>query len=219
MRRPGATSTGCPAGHRQGHPASGRCGPGRQLRCGRAIIYIYKRGLLKAEEVATYESLADPKLKGKPCSRSGAHPYNLSLVSSLLAHDGEAKTEAWARAVVAHFARPPQAAIPTRSSRSPPASARSPSPTANTWQAARRNAISPTATMSGPSCPAFQAATRHSAPSAHSRRTPSPSAAWRSTAWLPGNCSIGRAIVTDPQHHTVWPNEEAHASAGFFNHA
>ena len=56
----------------------------------------------------TYESLADPKLKGKLCSRSGAHPYNLSLVSSLIAHDGEAKTEEWARGVVANFARAPK---------------------------------------------------------------------------------------------------------------
>jgi iron(III) transport system substrate-binding protein len=74
----------------------------------RARVIIYNRSALKAEDVATYESLADPKLKGKLCSRSGAHPYNLSLVSSLIAHDGEAKTEEWARGVVANFARAPK---------------------------------------------------------------------------------------------------------------
>ena len=74
----------------------------------RARVIIYNRSALKAEDVPTYESLADPKLKGKVCSRSGAHPYNLSLVSSLIAHNGEAKTEAWASAMVANFARAPK---------------------------------------------------------------------------------------------------------------
>jgi len=74
----------------------------------RARVIIYNRGAVKAEDVQSYESLADPKLKGKLCSRSGAHPYNLSLVSSLIAHDGEAKTENWARGVVANFARAPK---------------------------------------------------------------------------------------------------------------
>ena len=74
----------------------------------RARVIIYNRNALKAEDVASYESLADPKLKGKLCSRSGAHPYNLSLVASLVAHDGEAKTEEWARGVVANFARAPK---------------------------------------------------------------------------------------------------------------
>jgi iron(III) transport system substrate-binding protein len=74
----------------------------------RARVIIYNRSAVKGEQVQTYESLADPQLKGKLCSRSGAHPYNLSLVSSLIAHDGEARTEAWARGVVANFARPPK---------------------------------------------------------------------------------------------------------------
>ena len=74
----------------------------------RARVIIYNRSAVKAEQVQTYESLADPQLKGKLCSRSGAHPYNLSLVSSLIAHDGEARTEAWARGVVGNFARPPK---------------------------------------------------------------------------------------------------------------
>ena len=74
----------------------------------RARVIIYNRGVLKAGDVSTYEALADPQLKGKVCSRSGSHPYNLSLVSSLIAHDGEARTEAWAKGVVANFARAPK---------------------------------------------------------------------------------------------------------------
>lgn len=74
----------------------------------RARVIIYNKGMFAAGDLPSYESLADPKLKGKLCSRSGSHPYNLSLVSALIAHDGEAKTEEWARDVVANFARAPK---------------------------------------------------------------------------------------------------------------
>ena len=52
-----------------------------------------------------YEDLADPKWKGKVCIRAGQHPYNTALVASLIAHDGEAKTEHWLRGVKANLAR------------------------------------------------------------------------------------------------------------------
>ena len=74
----------------------------------RARAIIYNKREFSAADVATYESLADPKFKGRVCSRSGAHPYNLSLVAALIAHDGEAKTEEWARGIVANFARAPK---------------------------------------------------------------------------------------------------------------
>ena len=74
----------------------------------RARVMVYNKAQLKPSDIATYESLADPKLKGRICVRSGAHPYNLSLVASLIEHDGEAKTEAWAKGVVANLARQPK---------------------------------------------------------------------------------------------------------------
>ena len=74
----------------------------------RARVIIHNKDLVKAEDVQNYEDLAAPKLKGKVCSRSGSHPYNLSLMSALIAHDGEAKAEEWARGVVANFARTPK---------------------------------------------------------------------------------------------------------------
>ncbi len=55
-----------------------------------------------------YEDLADPEFKGKICSRSGKHPYNLGLIASMIAHHGEAQTEAWLRGVKANLARKPQ---------------------------------------------------------------------------------------------------------------
>jgi iron(III) transport system substrate-binding protein len=55
--------------------------------------------------------------------RSSDSIYNQSLVAGMIAHHGEAKTEAWAKGLVANFARPPKAAIATRSRPSPLASA------------------------------------------------------------------------------------------------
>jgi iron(III) transport system substrate-binding protein len=74
----------------------------------RARVIIYNKDAVKAGDVQNYEDLAKPALKGQVCSRSGAHPYNLSLLASIIAHQGEAKAEEWARGVVANFARQPK---------------------------------------------------------------------------------------------------------------
>ncbi len=74
----------------------------------RARVIIFNKAALKAEDVQSYDDLANPKLKGKVCTRSGSHPYNLSLMASIIAHQGEAKAESWAKGVVANFARAPK---------------------------------------------------------------------------------------------------------------
>ncbi len=74
----------------------------------RARVIVHNKVAVKAADVQTYEDLADPKMKGQVCSRSGAHPYNLSLGSAIISHDGQAKAEAWARGLVANFARGPK---------------------------------------------------------------------------------------------------------------
>jgi iron(III) transport system substrate-binding protein len=74
----------------------------------RARIIVYNKATMNPAEVATYASLADPRNRGKVCTRSGAHPYNLSLIAAQIAHLGEAKAEAWAKGVVANLARKPQ---------------------------------------------------------------------------------------------------------------
>ena len=55
-----------------------------------------------------YEDLADTQFKGKLCTRSGKHPYNLGLVASMIAHHGEAETKKWLEGVKANLARKPQ---------------------------------------------------------------------------------------------------------------
>jgi len=74
----------------------------------RARVIVYNKAAVKVEDVQNYEDLANPKLKGKLCSRSGSHPYNLSLMASIIAHQGEAKAEELARGMVANFARAPK---------------------------------------------------------------------------------------------------------------
>ncbi len=74
----------------------------------RARVIVYNKGTVKPEDVATYESLADPKNKGKVCTRSGSHPYNLSLIGSMIERNGQQATEEWAKGMVANFARPPR---------------------------------------------------------------------------------------------------------------
>ncbi len=59
-------------------------------------------------EINNYEDLAAPKWKGRICSRPGSHVYNRALVASMIAWNGAAKAEKWARSVVANFARRPQ---------------------------------------------------------------------------------------------------------------
>ncbi|MBI2276638.1 MAG: Fe(3+) ABC transporter substrate-binding protein [Dechloromonas sp.] len=74
----------------------------------RARVIVYNKSAVKPEDVQNYEDLANPKLKGKLCTRSGSHPYNLSLMASVIAHQGEAKAEDLARGMVANFARAPK---------------------------------------------------------------------------------------------------------------
>jgi iron(III) transport system substrate-binding protein len=60
-----------------------------------------------AQDSITYEELATPKWKGKICSRSGQHVYNTSLLATMIATQGEAAAEAWARGVKANLAQKP----------------------------------------------------------------------------------------------------------------
>jgi iron(III) transport system substrate-binding protein len=74
----------------------------------RARMIVYNKVMVDRADVATYDALADPKNKGRICTRSGSHPYNLSLIGSQIAHLGPVKTEAWAKGVVANMARTPK---------------------------------------------------------------------------------------------------------------
>jgi iron(III) transport system substrate-binding protein len=74
----------------------------------RARVIVYDPMRVKAADVATYEQLADPKLKGMVCTRSGSHPYNLSLFSTVVERLGDQKGEAWLKGLVDNMARAPK---------------------------------------------------------------------------------------------------------------
>ena len=74
----------------------------------RARVIVYDPLRVKAEDVANYEQLADPKLKGLVCTRSGSHPYNLSLFATVVERIGDEKGEAWLKGIVANMARAPK---------------------------------------------------------------------------------------------------------------
>ena len=74
----------------------------------RSRIIVYSKDRVAPGAIRRYEDLADPKWKGKICVRTGSHAYNRALVASIIAANGEAAAEQWARGLVANFARKPQ---------------------------------------------------------------------------------------------------------------
>lgn len=74
----------------------------------RARVLVYHKDRVKASELSTYEDLADPKWKGRILARTSSHPYNQSLIASIIAAEGPEKAEAWVKGVAANLARPPK---------------------------------------------------------------------------------------------------------------
>jgi iron(III) transport system substrate-binding protein len=74
----------------------------------RSRVVFFANDRVKAEELSTYEDLADPKWKGRICVRSSSNVYNQSLLASLVAHMGAEKAEMWAAGIKANLARKPQ---------------------------------------------------------------------------------------------------------------
>ena len=72
----------------------------------RAIAISRER--VKSGQVLRYEDLADPKLKGKICTRPGSHVYNRALMASMIAAKGENDAEKWAKGLVSNLAKRPQ---------------------------------------------------------------------------------------------------------------
>jgi iron(III) transport system substrate-binding protein len=73
----------------------------------RARVIIYNRATVKSTDVDAYEKLANPVNKGKLCTRSGTHPYNLSLFGAMIERLGVEKTQNVLQGMVANMARKP----------------------------------------------------------------------------------------------------------------
>jgi iron(III) transport system substrate-binding protein len=74
----------------------------------RARVIVYNKASVQRTDVDTYQELGEPQNKGKVCTRSGSHPYNLSLFGSMLEHLGPQKAEAWLAGMAANMARTPK---------------------------------------------------------------------------------------------------------------
>lgn len=74
----------------------------------RARVIYASKDRVEPDEITTYEGLTDPKWKGRICTRSGKHSYNLSLFASMIAHHGEEYTREWLEGLKNNLARKPQ---------------------------------------------------------------------------------------------------------------
>lgn len=73
----------------------------------RARPIFYVPGRVQAQELSSYENLADPKWQGRICIRSSDNVYNQSMLASMIAASGVEATQKWADAFVKNFAQPP----------------------------------------------------------------------------------------------------------------
>jgi len=74
----------------------------------RARLLVTSKERVQPGALTRYEQLADPEWKGRICSRSGKHVYNVALVASMIAHHGAEEAESWLRGVKENLARKPQ---------------------------------------------------------------------------------------------------------------
>lgn len=74
----------------------------------RARILVYNKEAGLPDGLSRYEDLADPSLAGQLCVRSSSNIYNISLLASIIEHDGTDAAQDWTEGVVANFARSPQ---------------------------------------------------------------------------------------------------------------
>ncbi|MCW9013291.1 MAG: Fe(3+) ABC transporter substrate-binding protein [Gammaproteobacteria bacterium] len=74
----------------------------------RSRVIFYVKDRVKADELSSYEDLANPKWKKRICIRGSSNIYNQSLLASMIETNGEQAAEAWARGIVANMARPPK---------------------------------------------------------------------------------------------------------------
>jgi iron(III) transport system substrate-binding protein len=71
------------------------------------IVYASKEAVADGE-VTSYEDLADPKWKGRLCTRPFTSDYNVALTAAYMKHHGEAATRDWLLGLKANLAKKPE---------------------------------------------------------------------------------------------------------------
>lgn len=74
----------------------------------RARVIAYDRERVDPAELSTYEALSGDRFAGRVAVRSSANIYNISLLASIIANDGEVAAREWAAGMTRSFARAPQ---------------------------------------------------------------------------------------------------------------
>ncbi len=74
----------------------------------RGRLIFASKDRVEEGEITTYEELADDRWEDRICTRSGKHPYNIALFSSMIAHHGEEYTQQWLKGLKQNLARKPQ---------------------------------------------------------------------------------------------------------------
>jgi iron(III) transport system substrate-binding protein len=74
----------------------------------RARVVAYHEDRVSRDELSTYQDLASPKWRDRIAVRSSSNIYNISLLSSAVAHYGEDAAREWAGGIVENMARRPQ---------------------------------------------------------------------------------------------------------------
>ncbi len=74
----------------------------------RSRVIVTSKERVAQGEIKRIEDLADPRWKGRVCTRPGSHVYNRALLASMIAHHGAEDAEKWAKELVSNFARRPQ---------------------------------------------------------------------------------------------------------------
>ena len=74
----------------------------------RARVIYYSKERVKLNELSTYEALVDSGFKGRVCTRSGYHKYNVALISSMIAEHGLSAAKKWLQGLKNNLARKPQ---------------------------------------------------------------------------------------------------------------
>ena len=70
------------------------------------VVYASKERV--DTDAISYEELADPKWKGRLCTRSGQHQYNIALIAAYIAHHGEEAARDWVTGLRDNLARRPE---------------------------------------------------------------------------------------------------------------
>jgi iron(III) transport system substrate-binding protein len=73
----------------------------------RARPIFYRKSKVDPTQLSTYEALTEAQWAGRICIRSSSNIYNQSLIASMIASNGVAGAETFAKGLVANLAQPP----------------------------------------------------------------------------------------------------------------